>query len=671
MGNKYSELFNPIVIGGVEIKNRFFMAPMGNFGYTDEFGAPTQTLIDYFTERAKGGMGLLFTGFCVVDENIEKVETPSILVIKEDPTEFIKKASLLTEKVHAYDSKIFLQLTAGFGRGANIVKVNKRIAPSDIANKHDKTKLHKEMTLEEINNLVEAFGRAALIAKKCGFDGVEVHAIHEGYLLDQFTVECTNHRTDKYGGTREGRYSISSEIVKSIKEACGEKFPVSVRYTVKHYMKSLEEGMLPEEADEAKEYGRDIEEGILLAKYLEAAGYDALNVDIGSYESHYLSHPNVFTKDALYLDVAEVLTKEVNIPILVAGRMDNPDLALDAVATNKCDMVGLGRPSLADPYIVNKIKNNEVDRIRHCISCNYGCITNRMKHNTVMCAINPQCYMERTNSLNPLLHKKRVVVIGGGPAGMQAALTAAMRGHIVTLYEKSSRLGGNMNYGGAILYKHHILELIKWFNNELNRYGVDIRLNTNVDDEFIKNLYTDVLIVATGSNAKSIEFEGSDSENVAFAHDSYFKDNLGDNIVLVGAGAIGMETAIWLSKANKKVSVVEFTNNYMGGKGNVAGGDYTMVRDYIKYYNINMNYNSLVTKFENNTVYIQNIIDSKISELPADNVILSVGYNSNNELYKKIRSSCSIKEIYNVGDSKDVANIYFAIHDAYEIANNI
>lgn len=671
MDSKYSKLFEPIKIGGVEIKNRFFMAPMGNFGYTDEFGAPTEALIDYFTERAKGGIGLLMTGFCVVNENIEQVETPSILVIKDNPKEFIIKASMLTEKVHAYDSKIFLQLTAGFGRGANIVKVNKRIAPSDIENKHDKTKQHKAMTLEEIQYLIKSYKDAALIAKQCGFDGVEVHAVHEGYLLDQFTVECTNHRTDEYGKTREGRYRIAGDIVKAIKEACGDKFPVSIRYTVKHYMKSLEEGMLPEEHETAKEFGRDTDEGVTLAKYLEESGYDALNVDIGSYEAHYLCHPNIFTKDGLYLDAASEVAKEVNIPILVAGRMDNPDMALEAVSTHKCDMVGLGRPSLADPYIVNKIKNGETKRIRHCISCNYGCITNRMKHYNVKCAINPQCYMESKNALKLAISKKRVVVVGGGPAGMQAALTAAMRGHLVTLYEKKSKLGGNMNYAGAILYKHHIIELINWFKNELNCYGVDIRLNTEVDEETLKYLKADALIVATGSNARSLDFDGSNAGNVIFAHESYQRSDIGQNVVVVGAGPIGMETAIWLSKKGKYVSVVEYTDKIMGGKGNVAGGDYSMVMNYIKYYNITMYLNSYISKLESNNAVIRAVKTDKNSTIKADTVILAVGYQPENQLYNKIRNSCSIKEIYNIGDSKNVANIYYAIHEAYEIANNI
>ena len=450
MKSRYEELFQPIKIGGIEVKNRFYMSPMGNFGYVDEQGALTDAAVDFYVERAKGGMGLIMTGFCIADEDIEGAETPSIMVIRKNSLIFVQKASILTEKVHAYGCKIFLQLTAGFGRAAKVVKVNKRIGVSDTENMYDASILHREMTTQEVQDMIKSFGKAAALAKKCGFDGVEIHALHEGYLLDQFTMPFFNKRTDQYGGSFENRYRVPCEIVQEIKSVCGKDFPVALRYSVKHYMKSLRSGILPEE--DAPEMGRDIDEGLKAARYLQEAGYDALDADVGCYEAHYWSHPNVFIKDGLYLDMASKLKDVVDIPVLVAGRMDEPDFAHESVTGGKCDMVGFGRPSLADPYIVNKFKYNETERIRHCISCNYGCVTNIFNKSTVRCAVNPQCYMEKSNGLNPLAQKKEVVVIGGGPAGMEAALISAMRGHKVTLYEASDRLGGNMNHAGKILF---------------------------------------------------------------------------------------------------------------------------------------------------------------------------------------------------------------------------
>lgn len=293
---QYEKLLEPITIGGVTIKNRFFMSPMGNFGHVDTEGALTDEGIDYYVERAKGGIGLIITGYCIADEEIEEAQTPSILVIKKNPLIFIQKCSQLTERVHAYGSKIFLQLTAGFGRTARVVKVNKKIAPSDTTNMYDPSIQHRAMTTQEVKDMVESFGCAAALAQKCGFDGVEIHALHEDYLLDQFTMECWNQRTDEYGSSFENRYRLPCEIVQKIKEVCGKRFPVTIRYSVKHYIKDERTGILPEQENDIPEIGRDVEEGLRAAKYLQNAGYDGFDSDIGSCEAHYLSHPNNFTK---------------------------------------------------------------------------------------------------------------------------------------------------------------------------------------------------------------------------------------------------------------------------------------------------------------------------------------------------------------------------------------
>lgn len=528
------------------------------------------------------------------------------------------------------------------------------------------------MTTQEVKDMIDSFGRAAQIAQKCGFDGVEIHALHEDYLLDQFTMEQWNHRTDQYGGSFENRYRVPCEIVQKIKGVCGKNFPVTLRYSVKHYMKDGHAGILPEQENTVPEAGRDLEEGLKAARWLQKAGYDGFDSDIGSCEAHYLSHPNIFTKDGIYLDLSAKLQEAVDVPVMVAGRMDEPDMALEAVKNGKCQMIGLGRPALADPYLVSKLKRNQPETIRHCISCNYGCITNIFNKSTVWCAVNPQCYAERRNALRPILKKKKVVVVGGGPAGMEAALVSALRGHEVTLYEKTDHLGGNLLYAGATLYKHHILELIEWFTTEMNNHGVQIVLNHEITVEELEGRDADVVFVASGSKARAFHIPGTDQDHVFYAHEVYYnQEKLGDKVTVIGGGQIGMETAVWLAKLGKQVSVVEFTDQIMGGTKNAPVGDIEMAHLYADYYKMHMNMNTKATEISGNSVKIEGVKDGSRDEIPSDTVLIAVGYESVNDIYPNFVKNTSVPEVYNVGDSNHVANIYYAIHDAYELANNI
>lgn len=663
-------LFQPVRLAGAEIPNRFYMAPMGNFGCADEQGAPTDTLIHYFEARARGGTGLLFTGFCVVDERIENVKTPSILVIREDPAVFIRQCKKMTRCVHGHGAKIFLQLTAGFGRGARVVPLTKHIAVCDMPNKFDPAIHHRAMTTEEVQLMAASFGRGARIAQECGFDGVEVHAVHEGYLLDQFTMECFNKRTDQYGGCFENRYRVVREIVETIKSACGKDFPVTLRYSVKHFMKAAGVGMLPEEAAYAAEAGRDMEEGILAAKYLYEAGYDALNADVGCYESHYLSHPNIFTPDGLYLPYVRRIQEEAGVPVLTCGRMDDPAAAAQAVKEGGCTMVGLGRPLLADPDYVNKLRTRGPGEIRRCISCNFGCLTTRANTGKVRCAVNPRAYREAETQLVPAPAPKRVTVIGGGPAGLETAATAARRGHKVTLLEREDRLGGNLNTASRILYKGHMAQLIAWYENQLRQLGVTVKTGCAVEPDHLKSLEGDVLVFATGAVPRGLAVPGAAGPRVRYARDVWgHADLLGEKIAVIGAGQIGMETAIWLAREGKTVSVVERGDLIMGGLRCSPSGDISMAKRYIEYYGIDLRLNAALQSIGPDSVTV--LEGESVQTLPADDVVLAVGYRSRDSLFRRAKEMMPGREMYLIGDAAQVANVYGAIHHAYELAGRL
>lgn len=352
---KYPELFTPISIGKVQMKNRFAMAPMGPLGLADAQGGFNQRGIDYYTERAKGGTGLIITGVTFSDCTVEMQSMPNCPNSTYNPVHFVRTGREMTERIHAYGSKIFLQMSGGFGRVTIPTNLGEfpPVAPSPIPHRWlDKT--CRALTVDEIHAIVESFGKGAYNAKRAGFDGVEIHAVHEGYLIDQFAISFFNHRTDEYGGSLENRLRFAREIVEEIKKTCDADFPVALRFSPKSMIKDWREGALP--GEEFAEKGRDMEEGLEAAKLLISYGYDALDVDVGSYDSWWWSHPPMYQEKGLYRKYAKAIKEVVDVPVLCAGRMDDSDMAVEAVQTGVCDIVSLGRPLLADPDYVNKLR---------------------------------------------------------------------------------------------------------------------------------------------------------------------------------------------------------------------------------------------------------------------------------------------------------------------------
>lgn len=662
---KYQTLFTPIQIGKLTLKNRFAMAPMGPLGLGDSEGGWNQRGIDYYTRRAQGGTGLIITGVTFSDCEVETQSMPNAPNSTYNPVHFVRTSREMTERVHAYGAKIFLQMSGGFGRVTIPTNLGEfpPVAPSPIPHRWlDKT--CRELTRDEIHKIIESFGKGAFNAKRAGFDGVEIHAVHEGYLIDQFAIAFFNHRTDEYGGSLENRLRFAKEIREEIAKTCGWDFPVAVRFSPKSMLKDWRKGALPNE--EFEEKGRDLEEGLQTAKLLEAYGYDALDVDVGCYDAWWWNHPPMYMEKGPYRKYAKLVKEIVKVPVFMAGRMDTPEMAESCVKDGTCDVISLGRPLLADPDYVKKLRTNHVCEIRPCISCQEGCMGRIQTYSMINCAVNPQAARERVTAYEPVARKKRVLIAGGGVAGCEAARVLAERGHEPVLYEASERLGGNLLPGGAPAFKEDDLQLVKWYENELERLRVPVYLNTKVTKEMVLESDCDAVIVATGSRPKM--FSLGDDEKVYCAEQVLMNQkDPGDKVVVVGGGLVGCEMALDLAQKGKKVTILEALSKIMAVNGPICSANKEMLEELLPFHGVNIICNAKVTGFKDGAVSYET--DGKAEKLDADSVILSVGYRSADELYHELEFD--VADLYLLGDAGKVSNIMYAIWDAFEVANHI
>lgn len=662
---KYKELFSPVKVGSITLKNRFAMAPMGPLGLADANGGWNQRGIDYYVERAKGGTGLIITGVTFFDQIVEKQDPSTVPNPLYKPVNFVKTSREMTERIHAYGSKIFLQLSGGFGRVTIPTNVGEipPIAPSAIPHRWlDKT--CRPITAEEIRAIVRQFGEAAFHAKRAGFDGVQIHAVHEGYLMDQFAISLFNQRTDEYGGSLENRLRFAREVVEEIKNRCGEDFPVTLRFSVKSMIKDWRVGALPNE--EFEEMGRDTEEGLEAAKLLESYGYDALDTDVGTYDAWWWNHPPMYQEKGLYRTYCKMVKDVVSIPVFCAGRMDNPDMALKAIQDGVCDVIDLGRPLLADPDYCNKLRSGRLGEIRPCISCQEGCMGRVAEYSLINCAVNPQAARERVTAYEPVLKSKKVLIVGGGVAGCEAARVLAVRGHAPELFEKGSRLGGNLLPGGAPDFKEDDIALADWYAREMERLQVPVHLNTEITKADIVNADFDTLIIATGSTPKV--FSLGDDAHVYTASQVLLKEkDCGNTTVVAGGGLVGCETALWLARQGRKVTIVEALDKIMAVNGPLCHANKDMLEALLPFNGIDIITGAMVSSYQNGILNLSTSEGEK--QIACDSVILSVGYKEENTLYHDLEFD--VPEIYLLGDAKKVSNIMYAIWDAFEVANHI
>lgn len=681
MDPKYNALFTPWKIGNVEIKNRIVLCPMGG---TSLFGWMEPNHFDkeaagFFLERAKNNVGLIIPGIAPIKDTLGG------RWLWQNKKMF-RELKPFMEEIHKTGAKLFVQITAGMGRSwaitDSLVNVHNNpvlraiakpiidvqyqsASPSVLPSRWSDKVTCRQMTRDEIEEIIDGFAKTAALCKEAGVDGVEVHAVHEGYLLDQFTLNYTNHRDDEYGGSFENRYRFAATIVKRIKAACGEDFPVSLRYSVVSKVKDFCVGALP--GEEYTEIGRDMAESEKAAKYLQDAGYDMLNADNGTYDSWYWAHPPQYMPQNCNLEDVAHIKKFVDIPVVCAGRME-PEVGAKAIEEGRIDAMGIARQFLADGQWVTKLIENRLEDIRPCICCHNACFN--MTHykgiangqpfydasHIARCALNPETMQTDKYKILPASASKRVAIVGGGIGGMEAALVCAKRGHKATIFEKTDKLGGVFIAAAAPSFKEKDRALIAWYERELQKYPIEVKLNTEVQK--VDELDADEVIIATGALPKVLPVDGA-----AYAMDAteYLlgEKTVGENVVIIGGGLTGCEIAYDLYLQGKKPVIVEMKNDLIAVKG-VCLANSSFLRDFFAANRVPVYLETTVAEILEDGVVIESK-DGKLSKVDADSVIMSVGYTPAPAAPKG-------RHVHVIGDANSVGNLRTVIWNAWDVA---
>lgn len=661
MTYKYEHLMQPIKIGGITVKNRYAVGPMGGrFFIYGQKGEYSQNGIDYFVNRARGGFGLIVTGSNVADLTVDPFDS-----INGNPNPMYAQsifghgARTLVERVHNYDSKIFMQISMGPGR------MRDGKTPSRIPKYKQPDVLTEELSKEEIETKINAMISLAKFAKACGYDGVEIHGMHWGYLLDQFAMAYTNHRTDEYGGDLDGRLTVIRKIILGIKETCGKDFPVSVRMCLRTYMADYNKPALKED----DEVGRTIEEAIEIAKRFEQYGVDLLNVNTGTYDSFYYCVSPYYMSYGYNIEDAKKVKEAVSIPVFVAGQMDDPDMCEKAIARGDIDGVTLARASLVDAHYPKKIAEGRIEEIRPCIRCT-NCIDSTLAGGVPMCSANPAAMNELNYDIPKADKKKKVIVVGGGVAGMEAARTAKIAGHDVEIYEKSGVLGGHLIEAGSHPTKDGIAKLEKWYELEMDKLGIPVYFNTEMTAESIKYIRPDVVILAVGSDHFIPPIPGYNHSKALVCYDALMHNvELGQNVIIIGGGLTGCELASELAQYEKKnVTIVEALDDILSAGPPIQKAVKMMLTNLLNDAHVKIKTGNRITAVTDEGAVV---VDNNGTEtvITADNVIFAIGLRSKKSMANDFLGTGI--EVYQIGDGKRVGNIRTAVSEAYQIARKL
>ena len=680
MKQEYSALFTPWNIGNVTIKNRIVLTSMGGTNLLGWMEKPhfDKAGAEFIQKVAENNVGLLLPG-------CQPVYNPMFGDWLYKNEKMYKDLAAWMPQFHKTGAKLFVQLTAGFGRSFTISslmetlytnpvlrvlskpfmdldKITASASPSP--NRWSDKVPSREMTVAEIQQFVDAFARTAKLLQDAGVDGVEVHAVHEGYLLDQFTLPYVNHRTDQYGGSFENRYRFPVEIVQAIKAACGKDFPVSLRYSVISKTKGFRAGALP--GEDYVEAGRDMAESERAAKYLQDAGYDMLNCDNGTYDAWYWAHPPIYMPENCNLEDVEHIKGFVDIPVVAAGRLD-PAAAAASIAAGKLDGAGFARPFLADQEWVTKLMEDREEDIRPCILCHNGCFNmchykgvpnDQELHDSLhlaRCAVNARTMQTDKHYIKKTDSPKTVPIIGGGIGGMEAAMVLQDRGHKPVIYEKTDHLGGTFVAGSSESYKGKLRDLLAWYRRQMEQRGIEIHLNTEIKD--LAQFAGQEVVVATGS-APRVLANVPGHEKMIEACQFLNGAVVGQRVAVIGGGLTGSEIAYELALTGKEPIIVEMKDDLVSQKG-VCLANSSYLREYFALHQIPVYLNTTLKEVRDGSILC--VQEGKEVEIPCDSVISSAGYTP-------APLAAEGGHVHLVGDCAQVGNLRSVIWRAWDVA---
>ena len=690
MNEKYNALFTPWKIGNVEIKNRIVQCSMGG---TSLFGWMEPNHFDkeaayFLLNRAQDGVGLILPGMqCIRDP----LGIPGRKWLYQNDQMFKQLKEYMVE-FHKTGAKLFIQLAAGMGRSmaingwmTKLAKnnvLNKIASPivdvqyicasaSEVPNRWKEDVMSRPLTVKEIEDMVYAFGQTAKKLRAAGVDGVEIHAVHEGYLLDQFTMANWNHRTDKYGGSFENRFRFPVEIVQEIKRQAGADFPVSLRYSVVSKTKAWGKGAMPYETDFV-EFGRDMPESEKAVKYLEDAGYDMFNCDNGTYDAWYWAHPPVYMPENCNLSEVEHIKNFTSKPVVCAGKMD-PAKAAEEIAAGRLDAVGIARQNLVDPEWVNKILEDRVEDIKPCINCHNACFSfNKSKSTPNMqpmddslhlarCALTPSTMQHNKYKIVPTRKPKKVAIIGGGIGGMECALVLKQRGHTPVIFEKTSELGGLYITASAMSFKEADKALLRWYERELKKNDIEVRFNMEINAPATLRREFDEIIVCTGSHPKTLPVKGF-NKTINFTQLLLNQVDAGDRIVFFGGGQSSCEAAYEMVLQGKHPIIVEYADDLIATPGTCLANA-SFLREMLAFKKVPVYLNATITEIGDGFVMVKQQDGTEI-RIECDSVVNGIGF-------VPAPIAADDHKVYRVGTCEKWGNLRNVIWGAWDVCMHI